>query len=277
MASRLCTATHVDTAMVASQAGPVITMFIHRLRKYCLDEAVAAKESLKRWNSMKKANTKKVRAKDTERQELFRHNCDVLALAIAHIMAEATRLQADHVEIFEAISSIFLGHLGSAVSLLLFEDTSDNKEGGLLPPSTLKQALHVNILDAIHGVKLEAPFLITILKSLVYTKEPQTAESQSWQLYQDNVVLEMLQRSLLRGMFGTESETDSAKTAQSQNVHPPKEGMSEAATRQEENDGNWLLSQVWDFLGWDVLFKDDTSNPKSLERPTMIDPLKTTW
>lgn len=242
----------------------VVQFLLGRLHQYCLDEADDRSKLSSRRTGSRKSNTKATIQRSLEATELFKYNCNTISSLLAHMLASTTILQPKCPVAFEAVACTFLDHLGSSISLHLFGDPENNTDSkGLMPPRGPQDVAHIATDDAILTTQLEAPYLVHILRGLTRPPEARnkggsrhtfTRLISSGASFGANT-LERLQNTLLRGIFDDEDmafanslrrvETEDALTSL------PGTEMNEV----DENSRNWFLSQVWENLGWDILFR----------------------
>lgn len=239
----------------------VVETFLGRLHQYCLDEADRRMKLAKRNNNIRRSKAKAPLHKDFGKSKLFKHNCGIIASALAHMLAIATTLQQKHQRLFEAIASIYLKHLGSAMSLHVFGDPNNSDDGGLLAPLRgIEDVSHIETKDALLTTQLEAPYLVTVLKGLMRS-EGSTNDISKLNDHQTNtrdnrissVVLHKLQSRLIRGIFGDDIEPNAGSG--SMHVRPMNVDPAEYCEGPSQNyeSEDWFLSQVWHLIGWDIL------------------------
>jgi len=248
-------------AAVASAMCMVVETFLGRLHQYCLDEADRRMKLAKRNTKLRGSKTRAPLQKDSGKAELFKHNCGLVASVLAHMLAIATTLQQKHQRLFEAIASIYLEHLGSAMSLHLFGDPDGSDDCGVLAaPRGIEDVSHIETKDALLATQLEAPYLVSILKGLMRSQVSRDDTTKPNDLPKDtrdnrinSVVLHKLQTRLIRGIFGDDIEASAGSDGMG--ARPPTVNPAESCEGPSQNPGNedWFLSQVWNLIGWDVL------------------------
>lgn len=248
-------------AAVYSAICTVVETFLGRLHQYCLDEADRRMKLAKRNTKVRGRKTKAPLQNDSMKAELFKHNSGLIASALTHMLAIATTLQQRHQKLFEAIASIFLEHLGSAMSLHLFGDPDSSDDGQVLaPPRGVEDVFHIETKDALLTTQLEAPYLVSMLKGLMRSKVSRDDTSKPNNRPKDiqnnkinSVILHKLQSRLIRGIFGDDIEVSAASGGTG--AQPPSVDSAESCEGSAQNtrDEDWFLSQVWGIIGWDIL------------------------
>ena len=241
----------------------VIETLLGCLHQYCLDEA---DRQLKMTRKTKKARNSRARAAqqgDSRKAELFEHNCGLVADILAHMLATAGTLQQNSQQLFEAITSVFLEHLGSAMSLHMFASDEASNAGSLLaPPRGIQDVSHIETRDALLTTQVEAPYLIRILKGLMRsevsnhgTKEESQVPEYSQPATIKTEVLHKLQKQLIRGIFDEDLVSPAEDTAKSDSPVVTGSQSPQAVSDEDSHDRDWFLSQVWDLIGWDILLE----------------------
>ncbi|KAK5947556.1 hypothetical protein PMZ80_001709 [Knufia obscura] len=247
----------------------IVEYFLSRLHQYCLDEADRRAELSRKSTKARKPNTKAALRNAAERVELFKHNCNIITCTLAYMLAATVSLQASHQRLFDAIASVFLEHLGSAMSLHLFGDPRNPKDRqSLAPPRGIQDVSHIETGDAFLTTQLEAPYLVSILKGLMssgtssrHTAMDDINPGNSLGTKISPIVLHRLQGRLIRGIFDDETKIYANDNARDEQLPSVDLAEQQAVDEVKANDEDWFLSQVWDLLGWDILLQDkDNSN-----------------
>lgn len=252
---------------VQSAICAVVETFLGRLHQYCLDEADRRMKLRNKNTGIRRHGPAE---DDPEKARLSKHNCGLVTSVLTYMLAIATTLQQSHQYLFEAVTSIFLNHLGSAMSLHLFGDPNGACDGKVLAcPRGIEDLSHIETKDALLTTQLEAPYLVGILKALMYSKVSGDDTSDPDKYTKDrgssrisSVVLHRLQVQLVRGIFGDDFEAGAGSGETG--ARPPNVDSAQSCenTGQSTRDEDWFLSQVWELIGWDIL----------LDRPDGLEP-----
>lgn len=202
--------------------------------------------------------------KEEERTAIFKHNCNLVTSTLAHMIASTAKLIDKQPDIFNAIYAVFLMHLGHSLSLSLFADGDNGgDEAGLVPPKGLRVVSHINSKVALLTTKLEAPFLVSILKGMVQSsaleKDDISTPGDPSKSTINQYLLEKLQYTLLGGIF---DEQDKPSQSRGNSANPRPNDLTARDVNEvdfcehEVGSSTWFLSQVWDLLGWDVLMNE---------------------
>lgn len=170
-------------------------------------------------------------------------------------------------ELLDGLACIFLDHLGSSLSLIVFADpaagASKHASLGLLATRGLVNAVEEDQHRARQVAQDEGRYLVQILRSLLLCplKQECTLGGKSNQLNRRqqfhgarpvlNKTHAMLQHTLLRGVFGEDD------LSFRESLHMPEAGQLDPgicmASEELEWSENEFLSAVWTLLGWDIL------------------------
>lgn len=161
-----------------------------------------------------------------------------------------------HTALFEALMSVLLDHIGSTLSLLVFTDTGYEGEG-ILPPAGITDTAHIDRESASATAKLAGPYLINILRTAIQTIHKQHHTSKHRPNKNDRKiplhwVEERLQNTLLRGVFGDDTETiaNAFRRADEVDEQQLQQDIEDAS---QEVDSEWFIGELWELVGWDVL------------------------
>lgn len=194
-----------------------------------------------------------------------------LTKAAIHVFEGVDLSQPSHSKILEGITCIFLDHLGSSLSLVVFADLDvgpkpdKTHKFGLLPPNGL---LHTSDLDndsAVKTARQEACYLVAILRQLMLCIERQRISLgfESFSIFgpmhtagtadSDLItrVRKRLQDTLLRGIFGDDDEL--FKDALSRPVENTTNMEADIGNQTREDPEEWFIGEVWSLLGWSTL------------------------
>ena len=263
---------HDDAQLIkplVSALASVVQFLLGRLHQYCLKQADDRSKLYLRKTKSRRSNTKATKQREAKSAQLFKHNCGTITSLIAHMLASTTSLHQAHPTVFEAVTCMFLDHLGSSMSLQLFGDAENKVEfGSLKPPRGPQDVAHTETNDAMLTTQLEAPYLIRVLcglnPSLERVIRSEASNTSSGTLLAvanlGAVTRVRLQNTLLRGIFGDE---DTAFANAFDRVEPEDIANPHGDTEiyeLDENSRDWFLGQVWENLGWDVLFRQQRNN-----------------
>lgn len=190
-------------------------------------------------------------------------------LAIRFFEALDLSQQRSHQGVLEGVVCVFLDHLGSSLSLIVFADVnaaaSKAAQLGLLPPRGLLDTSTLDQSTALGVTQHEACYLVTILRHLMLCIDKQQSPLRSELAPHLTLkrslgisngpfvakVREKLQNTLLRGIFGEEDE--SFRNALRKPVINAAENDIDIACNGQEEPGDWFLGEVWRLLGWNIL------------------------
>ncbi len=177
--------------------------------------------------------------------------------------------QLSHNKVLEGLISVFLDHLGSSLSLIVFANKEcsapKSVQLGVLPPCGFLDTFGVDQESAILTVQHEARYLVTMLRELmlIIGKEKSHMRSDSVPLHNTRKSLNMsnsafaasirdkLQHTLLRGVFG-----DDDKSFKEAIRRPDTKSVVhdiDVAYNGREDVGEWFVGEVWALVGWDSL------------------------
>lgn len=163
-------------------------------------------------------------------------------------MSTAARLYTEHYEIYEAIASVYLQHVGKIMAIQLFGDPNDSCAIQYVAPLPgLSSASGICLSNSKSAAQLEAPYLVKILRPFVQTTMPESLGPTN-----SNLVAN-LQKYLLQGLFGNEDGQNQAWTNTVETLDPGIAHGIDIQPPHDEKDEYWFLTQVWEVLGWDVL------------------------
>lgn len=222
----------------------VVRFFLDGVRQHCIEEAE------RKFNASKIARGRK---KNIKIQEIFHDESSDSTSILTQIIPTLKNLQETHRELFETIMRDILLHIGDVLALHILESSKLNPTPNASTPSpSLTQLSDHEINIAISAAKLEAPYLIEILKCLTRTLDL-NSDSRC-----KSPVAAKLQRSLLRSMMG---EDEACSTSSSRSCFGEVTGCDivEDITSQSINEtsaDDWFSTQVWDLLGWDVVLRE---------------------
>lgn len=244
--------------------------FLGQLHQSALDELV-------RQQSKVKPRRKPTRTKTGERTHVDDENiptihnkqCKILVRVLVNMFTTLDMAEQTHTELLEGLMCSLLDHIGSSLAVLVFADSkmSSREDGGICPPEGLLHVAHLNTNDAIDTAKLEAPWLIHVLRKVItYLRENVEAMSQDslhqflptkWNQMKgprlQDRLKKTLQHTLLRGVFGDDDETfgEALKRKDGEDVSDHVE--SPGLTTQPQDPADLFVAQLWDILGWGIL------------------------
>lgn len=238
----------VDVSMIAPQLAALVETLLTRLFLYCETEAAAEhqlRSATERARLKVKSDTGTHEA--VKGQSLFKHNCDNLSSTIGHILYSSHAFQLDYPQLFDAITAAFLQKLGVAMSIVLFDQ---EKELFI----TIKNTLHTTI-RYVEVIKLQTPHFVAALKALMHRND----------LNRDNTnavtkqVVDRLQQQLLCGIFGKDYKAVASSPTVIDNPNTDVSAqLYQAEGDPEDNEADLLISEVWEILGWDILFASES-------------------
>jgi hypothetical protein len=195
--------------------------------------------------------------------------CHALTKLVIQFFKVLDLSKLPHNRVFDSLICIFLDHLGSSLSLVVFADvdatSSTAAELGFLPPCGLLDTSHVDQQTATRTAQYEARYLVTILRHLMNCIDKRQSLRKSVSdplltldkpLTNSNSafavgVRNKLQKTLLRGMFGDDDE--SFRDALPRPVVNAIDDDVDVARSGQEDPGEWFVGEVWRLLGWSVL------------------------
>jgi hypothetical protein len=174
-----------------------------------------------------------------------------------------------HNKVLEGLVCVFLDHLGSSLSLVVFADAdgavSKAAQPGILPPLGLLDTSDIDQVAAKRTTEQEAHYLVTILRHLVLCIDKQQSlmrsESAPFLTLKKSFttsnnafearVRDKLQNTLLRGVFGDDDEMfkDALRRPR---VHDTDDDI-DVASHGRDDPGEWFIGEVWRLLGWNTL------------------------
>ena len=262
--------------------GSIVQLFqlgLGQLHKFALDEVTRRETESQAKGKKAKSNTAATKTDLNGARDEFDTRSTALVLILTTIMDSIDPKLDSHCELLEGLLCALLDHLGSSLGLVVFADsTASKKEAGLEPPSGLMHVAHVGNKAAITAAGIEAPYLISVLKAaLKFLRDhqqqmtPNMKEIISWADPNEIVDPEALrqkiearlQGTLLRGVFG---DDDTAFENALRREHPLEETDLQAIAENEEAEvkqdkSTWMIGQVWEQLGWDVLGMGPITGP----------------
>lgn len=245
-----------DKSRARSRLGPlavpmssIIRSFLGRLRLHCLEETWRRCTNSSDISPLKCTDGKKRlgNENDAEQMELFLHNSNEITRSLTYLLSTAARLYTEHREIYNAIASVFLQHVGESMALQLFGGSGNSGALGYALLPGLSSSSGSGISRAKSAAQIEAPYLVKILRPFVQTILPERRGCTSSNL------IENLQKALLQGIFGNEDEQIQPCANSVETVDTNRANGTDLQVACDENDEDWFLSQVWEILGWDVL------------------------
>jgi hypothetical protein len=193
--------------------------------------------------------------------------CIALTKLAVHFFEVLDLSQSSHNRVLEGLICVFLDHLGSCLSLVVFADAGAPKVGllGVLPPCGLLDASGLDQKVAIRTCQHEACYLVTILRHLMLCIDKQQSLIRSESALPPKMkeslaksnsaflarVRERLHNTLLRGVFGDDDE--SFKDAFQRPVVNAAGDDFELASGGREEPRDWFIGEVWRLLGWNTL------------------------
>ncbi|KIW38993.1 hypothetical protein, variant [Exophiala oligosperma] len=198
----------------------------------------------------------------------FRSMSTILTRMVLHLDLS----QNAHCEAFEGFLCALLDHMGSLLSLLVFStpDHEPRSDVGILPPKGLLGTPHSNLEVAIESVKIEGPYVISVLREATdfLQSNMKVMSERSLLLFTTrkmpddkglrHAVEERLQKTLLRGVFGDDDATFSGGLCRHHHLIEPDMDSLMNEMKPDANTSEWFIGQLWEHLGWDILSGRDT-------------------
>jgi hypothetical protein len=194
---------------------------------------------------------------------------NVLTTLVIHFFQALDLSKLAHDQLLDSLIYIFLDHLGSSLSLVVFADidatSPTTAQLGFLPPRGLKATSHVDQETATKTAQYEARYLVTILHHLMQCIDKRQSLEKSIfnpPLTLDNSLTNgdsafatevriKLQKTLLRGVFGEDDE--SFRDALQRPDTKVLDDHFHVASSGQVEPREWFVGEVWRLLGWSVL------------------------
>ena len=246
----------------------IALLFEHILGHLHAAAAMKPGTTIESGNSVEKNERHAVKQQPSQSSNLD-EICNVLTTLVIHFFKALDLSKLPHSQVLDSLICIFLDHLGSSLSLVVFADvdaiSTTAAQLGLLPPRGLIDTSQVDQQTATKTAQYEARYLVTILHHLMQSidKRQSLEKSVSDPLLKLDKSLTnsdsafaaevriKLQKTLLRGMFGEDDESFRGALqrpntkATDNNVH--------VVSSPQEQPGEWFVGEVWRLLGWSVL------------------------
>lgn len=186
-----------------------------------------------------------------------------------HFFEELDLSKPSHNRLCEGLVSVFLEHLGSTLSLIVFADvnvaTSECTTIGVRPPRGLLDTSDLEPRAALRATEHETVYLVAVLRHLMcYLDKPQPllgSGSSPPLIIRDPSditkstfvasVHERLQATLLRGVFGDDDE--SFKSALQRPVADVLGVPLDLPSDDRKSASEEFIGEVWKVLGWNIL------------------------
>jgi hypothetical protein len=245
----------------------IFQALLGRLHRHVLDELTRQEVEEATRKRKPKSNMKVSKGSEHDKR-VFTESASMLVRLLRELMTTPDLAKPIHCQLFKALFTVLLDHIGSTLATLIFADPEQTKHQGMVAdPIGLEHVSHLDVDAALAAAALEAPYLIALLKSILdyLHKNEKKIPLRSRELLTgsreaiDNTLLhervqKRLQDTLLRGIFG--DDDDSFREAFTRDPSPETriqvdEAIKEAA--EEEDKGQWFIGQIWEILGWDML------------------------
>jgi hypothetical protein len=195
--------------------------------------------------------------------------CVALTKLAIHFFETLDPSQLAHNRLLEGLITVFLDHLGSSISLVVFTDVQlagpTGEPNGVHPPRGI---LDTTDLDQEHATSItehEACYLTTILRRLMLylDKQQSLMESDSFPLLSLTKsptttngafaasIREKLQHTLLRGVFGDDDKA--FKNALRRSVTNGPDTHVDLEVDGRKGTAESFIGEVWKYLGWSIL------------------------
>jgi hypothetical protein len=221
-----------------------------------------------RSSSRAKSNRHLPMASNTMSATDFHDSCQSLAQLAMFMITHLDLSKLVGRQVLEGYISVFLDHLGSSLSLVVFGDPRASQEEqtfvGMRPPTCQREVSPLSSVVAAEAVRLKSRYVVYILDgtmtfidghqgSLLPGTEalfgiPKNS-TQADSLYLQTMTAK-LQNTLLKGVFGGDDETflDSLRSAKS-----PVDAVPEPQVNAPHDTNSWFVGEIWRILGWDIL------------------------
>lgn len=238
----------LEFVSLAIPISSVVRCFLGQLRQHCLNEAERRRKKSPVLGSSEVTNLKRCLGDVSNEVEPFEYNTKVLTRFLVHIMSTAARLHARHQQIFDAIASVFLQHVGESMGLHLFGDSANNcATDHAVPIPGVSKASSTGVNYTRFAAQIEAPHLIEVLRPFVKTLVPEELGCTAFK------VVENLQKTLMQGVFGSGDERLPLPINSVELVELNAVDNTDFELADDEDSKDWFLTQVWELLGWDIL------------------------
>lgn len=260
----------VQPSLGVTEIVKLFQAFLGRLHQSSIDELVRQQTGAKTRKKTTRTKTAEPNSginDDIPASNHDRHGKDLVRILVGMITT-LDMAHPSHVEVLNGLMCSLLDHIGSSLSLLVFADTSLSPKGGICPPQGLLHVAHLKSQDALDIAKLEGPWLIKILRAAV-TYLYANAEVMSndslaqflplnWHQPKTSSLQEglkqILQHTLLRGVFGDDDETFEDIALRRMEADSGTDPVESTTLREEQQDpADLFISQLWDILGWSIL------------------------
>lgn len=183
--------------------------------------------------------------------------------------------QEVHCRLLEGFLCVLLDHVGSLLSLLVFNDPESAQEDntGVLPPTEMVDVAHVDSQAVIEAAKIEGPYTVFVLRKILefFSTNTKQMSQKSLSLFSreslhmrkgedsQQMIMRTLQNTLLRGIFGDDDDTfrNSLRREEDEGDVDLRKVVNDM--KQCENTTHWFIGQIWEHLGWDVLSGKESS------------------
>lgn len=246
----------------------IVLLFEDILRHLHEIAAIKAGTTIEAGRSVKQDKRRTVKQQPPSTSNL-EETCNSLTKLAIHFFEALDLSQLPHNRVLEGLVCVFLDHLGSSLSLVVFADVdaaaSNAAQLGFLPPRGLLDTSDHDQRAATKTTEYEARFLVTILRHLVLCidKQQSLMKSESAPLltlkkslttsngaFAERVRVK-LQNTLLRGVFGDDDE--SFRDALRRPLTNIVDDDVDVPSNGREEPGEWFVGEVWRLLGWSIL------------------------
>lgn len=227
----------------------VLRFFLDYLRQQCHEEVEQKIDDLPRIRNQNDTGGKSSSKAVQGVQRLSQNDSDAVTSGLLSMVRMLDKLQEKHQGLFDAIVSVLLQHVGESMALHLWGLLGHDFTTNHAIPGGLIEVKRNGVWDAISAAKIEAPFLVQLLKGLLQTNGPKNM------IQTNTAVLEALQTSLLQGVFGDDDEVPWYEACSNAVPHlrTIEKADPDAELYYEDRDDDWFLTQVWELLGWDIM------------------------
>ena len=184
-------------------------------------------------------------------------NCRCLATMLASFFTALDQRNASHRPLIEGLISALFDHVGSCTSYLVFSDSAAlsaaSGSTGVLPPRGLEDAAGRDPGVTTQTILNELPYLLAVAGEALKLLD---LDSPSIEDDSMNDTKRKVQNTLMRGFFGHGDAAFADSFARADAIDPNFTSSGKGPVDDIGAKKGWLLGQIWDLVGWDVLSPD---------------------
>lgn len=235
-----------DSPLVTTMPS-IMRSLVGHLRHSCLEEVEHRKRSVHDAEEGAGLDSETVPRGKCNGIKIFEDVNKAIVSTLTCIMSTLAILHSKDYHTFDCTTRSFLQHVGKTMALHMSNDPLCCYEVEELSchQSEENQAGNKVTQNDVFAARVEGPYLIKILRSF-----SQTMELKAGRLTGSDVC-RSLQASLLEGIFGKMRLLPGPYPRTAAGDANKTDFTTSAKENAEES---WFLSQVWEILGWDVLF-----------------------